>query len=297
MVKTPEQLAKIAAQARKSFAASQQTVVKNVVPVNTVFERYIPTCAGNTRILAYRSCLSDKPIPVFVNMHGGGFIMGSADDDDTWCRQIANSVPCLVVNIEYHLAPEHKFPTALEECYDVLQWLHLNAQELDIDPERIAVGGQSAGGNLAAGLCLLARDRGLSIAYQVLNYPPLDLTIDPHSKTTHDTILTARMQILFNACYFRTESDALNPLISPLLASDLSNLPGALIITAEYDPLRPEAEAYAARLTAASVHVSLESFPGCMHAFTHFGPPLASETARQIVQNKLTSALRLETRE
>jgi acetyl esterase len=226
-------------------------------------------------------------------MHGGGFIMGSAENDDLWCRRVANAVPCLVVNIDYRLAPEHKFPAALEECYDVVRYLHSNAAKLRIDPARIAVGGQSAGANLAAGICLLARDRReFPIVCQVLNYPPLDMTIDPYSKANLDKILTARMQILFNACYLRNEDDALNPLVSPLLVQDLAGLPDALIITAELDPLRPEAEQYAKRLAVAGVNATCEMFAGCMHAFTHFGPKAAARAAQSLTCEQLKTAFR-----
>lgn len=291
MTKTPQQLAKIAIQARKNFAAGQQKIIKDLVPVGHFAERLIPTCIGETRVLTYISCEQNEPVPVFVNLHGGGFMMGSAEDDDIWCRRLANAVPCLVVNIDYRLAPEHKFPIALEESYAVIKYLHENAARLRINPQRIAVGGQSAGGNLAAGLCLLARARQeFTVCYQVLNYPALDMSVDPFSQPS-DKILTPRLRTLFNNCYFRTKDDALNPLVSPLLTVDLVGLPAALIITAELDPLRPEAEHYAKKLTAAGVNADCKMFADCMHAFTHFGPKPAAEEAGRLVHEQLRNLL------
>jgi acetyl esterase len=293
MVKSLQQLSKIANLARKNFAATQQKASKEFVPVAKFSERRVSTVKGDTRILLYSSYTHSSLAPVFVNLHGGGFILGCAEDDDVWCRKIANAVDCLVVNIDYCLAPENKFPAALEECYAVIQWLCENAAELGIDPTRIAIGGQSAGGNLAAGLCLLTRARGTgSFVYQILNCPPLDMTIDPFTKSSQDTLLTARLQTLFNDCYFRTDSDALDPLLSPLLAENLRGLPAALLITAEYDPLRPEAERYAKRLDTAGVPALCKSFTGCMHAFTHFGPRQAAEEAERLVHSRLQMAFR-----
>ena len=291
MSKSPQQLAKIINLARKNFAALQQKTSKESVPVANFFERLVPTLAGDTRVLLYASYTHSLLAPVFINLHGGGFTLGSAQDDDVWCRKIANAVDCLVINIDYRLAPENKFPVALEECYSVIQWICDNAGELGIDPTRIAIGGQSAGGNLAAGLCLLTRNRGeFSLVYQILNFPPLDMTIDPFTKSHQDTLLTARLQTLFNACYFRKEADALDPLLSPLLAKDLAGLPATLLITGEYDPLRPEAERYAERLATARVPVFYKSFAGCMHAFTHFGPKQAAVEAEQLVHRHLQIA-------
>lgn len=291
MAKTPEQIKKIALKARQNFAADQQKAPREKIPVHKVATYVISTTAGSTPCLVYSPGEPDRSYPVLVNMHGGGFILGSALDDDVWCRKIANSVPCTVVNIDYHLAPENKFPIALEECYDVIRWLYDRSDELSVDPLRIAVGGQSAGGNLAAALCLLARERqDFPLCYQVLNYPPLDLTLDPFAKPTTDIILPPKLRALFNDCYFRTIDDAVKPLASPLLASDLTKLPPALLITSELDPLRDEALRYEQCLGAAGVTAACYSFTGCMHAFTHFGPKPAAEEALQIVCTHLRQA-------
>ncbi len=260
-------------------------------------ELEIETAAGKTRLLIYKpQRRSGDPWPVYLNIHGGGFIQGSTRDDDGWCRQIAVAAECAVINIEYHLAPETKFPVQLDECYDVAKWAVAHAAEYGFDPRRIAVGGSSAGANFAAALCLLARQRKEALfCFQVLNYPPLDFVTDPETKGDRDALLTARAQAFFTACYLRDESDAHNPLASPLLAEDFSGLPPALVITAEYDPLQAEDEAYARRLLAAGVAVTYKMFDGCMHAFTHLGPDAAANEAWQLIQTCLRQAFYSET--
>ncbi len=255
-------------------------------------ERIVRTGAGDTRVLLYRPAgQARRPWPVFVSLHGGGFVMGSADDDDVWCRRIADAAGCAVVSVDYRLAPEHKFPVALEECYDVVKWVCAEAAGLGVDPGRMAVGGHSAGGNLAAGLCLLAKERReFSVVYQVLDYPPLDLTVDPYATVTGDKLLTPATREFFTACYVRTPEDTRSPLLSPLLAADLSGLPAALVITAEHDPIRGDGERYAARLEAAGVEVTYRMFAGCMHAFTHFGPEEAALEAWDLIEDKLRAA-------
>lgn len=259
-------------------------------------ECVVPTSAGDTRLLVYRPGPMVAPglLPVFVNIHGGGFIQGSAEDDDPWCRDIAEKVGCIVVSVEYRLAPEHPFPVALEECYDVLGWIKNQGETWGIDVTRLAVGGHSAGGNLSAALCLLARERQeFSILYQVLNYPPLDFTTDPFAKPSSDSLLTPNAQVFFTACYIKNEEQRFHPLASPLLAKNFEGLPAALIISAEYDPLRDENELYAQRLSEAGVDVTYRMFAGCMHAFTHFGPEPAAREAWELIHVNLKQAFML----
>lgn len=281
-----------AMRAREAFQAQQAKLPKETVQVGAFSQHILETSAGSTTVLVYHpQTAADAHLPVFVNLHGGGFTIGSAWDDDVWCRKIANAAACVVVNVDYHLAPEHRFPMALVECYDVVKWVHDNPLALNVDPGRIAVGGHSAGGNLAAALCLLAKERGeFPLVYQVLNYPALDLSIDPFAGPSADTFLTPRDRAFFNTCYFSQPTDALSPLASPLLAADLTGLPDALIITAEHDPLRHEGNLYAERLAAAGVGVTYRMFPGCMHAFTHFGPPKMAEEAWTLIRQQLKSA-------
>lgn len=288
-----------ALRARKSYYAKQRARSTEEISVGLFEERWVQTSAGDTRILIYAPTQrKDKAYPIFVNIHGGGFILGSAEDDDIWCRKISTAVDCVVVNIDYCLSPEHKFPEALEECYDILSWLYENARELGLDRERLAVGGHSAGGNLTAALCLLARERrDFSILFQVLDYPPLDLVIDPFTKNNvpQNIILPPKTAAFFTACYFNRTEDALNPLASPALAENLTGLPAALVITAEFDPLREEGEAYAKRLAAAGVPVLYKNYAGCGHAFTHFGPQEAADNAWELIYTQLRQAFSSKT--
>jgi Esterase/lipase len=285
-----EQLVKMAKRARKAFAARQCSRPRASVPVERFAVYGVRTRAGETRVLFYGAG-ERAGAPVFVNFHGGGFVMGSADDDDEWCRRIAAAVGCTVVNVDYHLAPEHQFPLPIEECYDVVKWVYDIAAGLGIDPARIAIGGHSAGGNLTASLCLLARERReFPVVFQVLDYPPLDLTADPFAAKSRDTLLTPKARAFFSACYFTAPEDAGSPLASPLLARELAGLPAALVITAEYDPLRGEGERYARRLTSAGVGVTYRMFAGCMHAFTHFGPAASQREAWNLIQDELRGA-------
>ena len=259
-------------------------------------ERLIETGLGSTRIITYRPKREiGGPLPVFVNMHGGGFVMGSAELDDAWCPVIADRASCLVVNIDYHLAPEYKFPAALYECYDILKWLYENSNVLQIDNKRIAVGGNSAGGNLAAALCLLNKEREqIPLVKQILNYPPLDLATDPDLKLKHKKAIPPRMAKLFNESYLKTMEDAENPLVSPVYAKNLEDLPPALIITAEYDSLADEADYYASQLEEAGVTVKKKRYMDAAHAFTHTGELKQAEEAWHLISDELKEAFSLD---
>ncbi len=259
-------------------------------------ERLIETGVGNTRVIIYRPKHEiEGPLPVFVNMHGGGFVMGSAELDDAWCPVIAERARCLVVNIDYHLAPEYKFPTALYECYDILKWIYENHSILQVDNKRIAVGGHSAGGNLAAALCLLNKEKEqIPLVKQILNYPPLDLATDPDLKFKHKKAITPRLAKLFNESYLKSMKDADNPLASPIYAEDLEDLPPALIITAEFDSLADEADYYASRLEEAGVFVKKKKYLGAAHAFTHSGELKQAEEAWHLISDELKDAFTIE---
>lgn len=255
-------------------------------------ERLIETGLGNTRVITYRpKHNTEGPLPIFVNMHGGGFVMGSAELDDEWCPVIADRTSCLVVNIDYHLAPEYKFPAALYECYDILKWLYENPNVLQVDNKRIAVGGHSAGGNLAAALCLLNKEREqIPIVKQILNYPPLDLATDPDLKFKHKKAIPPRLAKLFNESYLKSMKDAENPLVSPVYAEDLEDLPPALIITAEFDSLADEADYYASQLEEAGVTVKKKRYMEAAHAFTHTGELKQAEEAWHLISDELKEA-------
>lgn len=253
-------------------------------------ERAIPTSFGETRVLIYRPKNNESAtLPVFVNLHGGGFILGKPEMDDSWCGLITERADCVVVSIDYRLAPENKFPIALNECYEIVEWIHKHPEELSINPLKIAVGGHSAGGNLAASICLLNKQRGnkLPIIYQIIDYAPLDLDTDPALKPHFKEALPINLARTFNALYFENKEHARNPLASPLFAESLDNLPEALIITAELDSLAAEAESYAEKLKQAGVKVTYKQYKGVPHGFTHNGDLIIAEDAWYLMSDKL----------
>lgn len=211
-----------------------------------------------------------RTLPALVWFHGGGHVTGDLDTHDTLCRMIAARVPCVVVNVDYRLAPEHRFPAAFDDAYAATSWAVDNATEIGADPERMAVGGSSSGGNLAAAVALAARDRGApKLACQLLVYPVLDMTFSAESHRTHATgyyLTTAKVE--WARCrYVGPETDLKHPYLSPLWAGSFAGLPPAHIITAELDPLRDDGQAFAARLEAAGVEVVASDYPGVMHGF------------------------------
>ncbi|WP_258360231.1 alpha/beta hydrolase [Moorella sulfitireducens] len=257
-------------------------------------ERVIKTSTGNTRVLIYVPLDSIvPPYPVYVHFHGGGFVLGKAEMDDFYCRIVAGGAACLVVNVDYHLAPEHKFPAQLEEGYDVIDWLYKNPGALNIRREHIAIGGFSAGGNMAAAICLLAKERkDFSLIHQILGYPLLDLCTDPFEKKTVQgkPVITPEMATFFSACYLKSREDACLALASPVLARDLTGLPPACVITAEYDVLAVEGEQYALKLRQAGVPVVYKNYKGCDHIFTAYGPEEAAKDAFDLICAELRNA-------
>ncbi len=229
--------------------------------------------------MVYRPPQAAAAPGVFVNLHGGGFVMGDWQSDDPFCRLLADAAGCAVVNLDYVLAPEHPFPGAVEQTYALLAWLAEHGAAIGVDPARVAVGGHSAGGNIAAAACLLAARRGgPRLCGQVIDYAPLDLATPPHEKSVGAVELPPGLAetdnevgARYNAWYLPTPEDARDPLASPVLAADVSGLPPALVITAGKDVLRGEGEQYARRLADAGVETEHVEFPDAFHAFTHFG--------------------------
>lgn len=276
---------------RESFAKAEPEEFARHYPGRTVEECRVKTSAGETPVLVYRPQNASDLLPVFVCMHGGGFGLGCAADEGVWCQRVADAADCCVMNVDYRLAPEHAFPVALEECHDVVKWLQAGSIELGVDGRRIAVGGHSAGANLAAALCLLFRQRrDDSIALQILNGPPLDLSLDPFRQEYQDVKLRPEVQAFFAACYVQKPEDARNPLVSPLRAESLFGLPSTLMIAAEYDPLRAEQEQYVSRLRQADVSVTYRCFEGCRHAFTHLEATPAAADAWGLIATRLRQA-------
>jgi acetyl esterase len=210
------------------------------------------------------------PFPVLVFFHGGGWMIGDLDTQDGACRTLANKAGCIVVSVDYRLAPEHRFPAAPEDTFAATQWVAANATTINADATRIAVGGDSAGGNLAAVTAQMVRDaNGPRLAFQLLVYPVMDGTCNmPSYRDNGDGyLLTTDMMQWFWNHYVRSATDRQNPMASPLCAHSLRGLPAALVQTAEFDPLRDEGEAYAARLKADGVPVTLTRYDGMIHGF------------------------------
>jgi acetyl esterase len=245
-------------------------------PVGAVEERTIPGAGGEMPARIY-SPYGTGPFPVLVYFHGGGWVIGDLEAYDATCRALTNAAGCLVVAMEYRLAPEHKFPAAPEDCYAATCWVAANAAAIGGDPRRIAVGGDSAGGNLAAVVAQRARDRGgPALVYQLLVYPVTNYGYDTASyrENADGYLLTRDAMVWFWNHYLRSAADGNNPLASPLRANDLRDLPPAMVLTAEFDPLRDEGEAYAMRLQEAGVPVTLKRYAGTIHGFFSLGAVL-----------------------
>ncbi|OLO37847.1 lipase [Alkalihalophilus pseudofirmus] len=228
----------------------------------------------------------DGPFPVFVYYHGGGWVLGDLEVVDPLLRSLTNSTECLVVSVDYRLAPENKYPIPAEDCYAATKWVAENIAKYNGDPSRIAVGGDSAGGNLAAVVPLMAKDRGgPSIAYQVLLYPVTDFSFNTQSYIDNGKgyYLEKPAMSWFAEQYLNNETEKSDPYVSPLLAKDLSGLPPALVITAEYDVLRDEGEAYAQRLKAAGVPVETTRYNGQIHGFLWM-PVIMDDAKRGVEQ-------------
>jgi len=255
----------------------------------------VPTKAGPVRVYVYRTPGTDGSAPVYVNFHGGGFIMRHPDYDDHICRALVAETGCVVVNVDYDVAPQRPFPAAPRQALAVTEWVARNGRRHGWDGDRLAIGGQSAGGNLAAGVCLAVRDNGsIAPVLQVLNYPPLDLAADPSTKLarTAKPLIRPSMAKVFNNAYVPDESSRTDPLASPLWAVDLAGVAPALVITAEYDLLRDEADRYAARLADAGVPVGHHVMPGVDHGYTHVEPTGPLREALTLMTDALTKAWR-----
>ncbi len=241
-------------------------------PIAKVEDRTVPSPDGDIPIRVFTPD-APGPLPILVHYHGGGWVIGNVDQSDNLCRAMANATPCVVVSVEYRLAPETRFPGGLEDCYAATTWVAAHGAELGGDPTRLAVGGESAGGNLAAAVALLARERGgPKIGFQVLVYPVTDASFETASyvEMAEGYGLTRDTMQYFWDLYLADPAHATDPLAS-VLQADLAGLPPALVVTAEFDPLRSEGEAYAQKLKAAGVSVEHVSYPGQIHGFFGVG--------------------------
>jgi acetyl esterase len=252
--------------------------------VATVEERSVPGPAGEIRVRIYRPP-AEPQLPVLVFFHGGGWVIGSLETHDGTCRTAANRLHAVVVSVDYRLAPEDKFPAAVEDADAATLWVARHAAELGGDPARLIVGGDSAGGNLAAVVARRARDRGEpAIIHQFLIYPGTDYDFESASihQNAEGYFLTTEAMHWFIDHYRRGDADIDDPDFAPIRAGDLSRLPPATIITAEFDPLRDQGEAYARRLAEAGVPVTLKRYDGLVHGF--FGMTAWVERARSATE-------------
>jgi len=252
--------------------------------VDNVEDHLISGSAGQTQVRVYRPAASSL-LPVLVYFHGGGWVTCSIEAYDGLCRALANRADCIVVSVNYRLAPEHKFPAAVEDAYAACVWVASQAQELGGDPTRIAIGGDSCGGNLTAVVALMARERkNPPLAFQMLLYPCTDYEFERPSclENAKGYYLTLDAMRWFWRQYLNSEADAAHPSASPLRAEDLSNLPPALVITAQFDPLRDQGEAYATRLREANVPVTYKCYDGMIHCFLSFASKLERAQAALI---------------
>jgi acetyl esterase len=239
------------------------------LPLAKVENRTIPGPAGQIPVRIYTPN-GTGPFGLLVFFHGGGWVIGNLDTHDGTCRELAHGAGCVVMSVDYRLAPEHKFPAAADDCYAATAWAAAHAAEIGADPARIAVGGDSAGGNLTCVVALMARDKGgPALCFQLPIYPATSTALDMPSYVENATgyLLETEAMVWFWGHYLESQTDGESPYASPLRAQDLKGLPPAFVITAEFDPLRDEGERYAKRLQDAGVPTTLKRFDGMIHGF------------------------------
>jgi acetyl esterase len=277
-------------EARKGRRASQGPPE----PVARVENRTIPGPGGEIPVRVYTP-EGKGPFGALIYFHGGGWVVGDLDMTDQPCRMLTRAANCVTVSVNYRLAPEDKFPAGPEDCYAAANWTAANAAALNVDPARLAVGGTSAGATLAAAVTLMARDRRAPrLAYQLLVYPATTsaLTTASHREFSSDGyyVLSRADMEWFWGHYLAGEADRTNPYACPAQAKTLRGLPPAFVITAEFDPLRDEGEAYAARLREEGVPSALKRYDGVTHGF--FGMPAQLEKAKVAIADA-AAALRV----
>ena len=234
----------------------------------------IPGPGGDLPTRLYRPQDAEGPLPILIYFHGGGFVIGDRDTHDIPCRRLSLGAECLVVSVDYRLAPEHPFPAPVDDAWAATLWVVDHAAELGGDPARVAVGGDSAGGNLAAIVCHMAkRDGAPRLAYQLLIYPGTDVTgsMPSHKALGQGYRLTTELMDWFMDHYFSDGGDRRQLMASPLFADDFAHLPAAFILTAGYDPLKDEGRAYADKLREAGVETEFVEYEGMIHGFITAG--------------------------
>ncbi len=261
--------------ARELYRETRAAVTPEPPEVAHCEDLRAPRPGGEIPLRYYRPAGSEanQDLPVLVYFHGGGWVFGDLDSHDVVCRGLANAGRFAVISVDYRMGPEDKFPAAVEDAKAVVDWIGAGDSGINVDAGRLAVGGDSAGGNLAAVVALLARQAGPAIAYQALIYPATSMLRDTPSQAEfgEDHLLTAAMQMWCQNHYLRGPEDRTDWRASPLLAENLAGLPPAYVLTAGFDPLRDEARAYAERLQAAGVATSYRCFEGQIHGFITMG--------------------------
>jgi acetyl esterase len=280
-------------QAREGFRTMTYGIrdPATLAPVRSVDDDTIPGPAGDIPIRIYRPDV-DGSVPTVVFFHGGGFVIGDLDTHDDHARLICHEVEAVVVSVDYRLAPEHPFPAGFEDCLAATRWVADHIAELGGDAQRVAVAGDSAGGNLAAAVALtVTREGGPELAAQLLIYPGVDFRDDDtlHPSRTENGegyFLTLEDMKWFQSQYLHDEAHVSDPRASVLLVQDLSGLPPAVVGTGEYDPLRDEGEAYAKALEASGVKVVLRRYDGLIHGFFGMGTwsPASAAAAKDLCE-------------
>jgi len=285
-------------EAREVFRRGRLVTQPELPQVDRVYERSASGPLGPIPVRVYRGAGTADlgPLPVHVYYHGGGWVIGDLDSHDWICRKIANAAQCAVVSVDYRMAPEHVFPASFEDSLAAARWVADNAGALRIDPARISVGGDSAGGNLAAAVAIAARDGGgPRLRAQILVYPAVDLAMtgDYYGRFTEGLALTDDVMRWFIDLYVPDKAQRTDWRASPLLATSLTGLPAAFVLTAGFDPLCAEGEVYAARLRADGVSVTSASYPGQIHGFLSNAKMLPrANTAIDEIAAALTAAFR-----
>jgi acetyl esterase len=284
-------------EAREAFAGLMQLAGPKDIPIGKVSNIAIPTAQAEITARNYAPvAASSEPLPTLIFFHGGGWVIGSVDTHDGLCRMIANGSGCRVISVEYRPSPESKFPGPVEDAVAAVDWIEKNAAELGVDANRVAVGGDSAGGALAAVVAQIAKEKGApKIAYQLLLFPVTQIGGETTSlrEYAEGYFLERKTLDWFYAHYLPADADKADPRISPLAAKDVSGLPPAYFMLAGFDPLHDEGLQYAERLRAAGVAVTVADYPDMVHDFIYLQAvlPQAAEalnTAAKALKAALT---------
>ena len=284
--------------ARQLFLETRPASTPTPPEIGSVKNVVAETPQGAIPLRVYRPAgvPATTPLPAYVYFHGGGWVIGDLETHDVLCRQLTAASGASVISVDYRLAPEHKFPAAADDAWSATRWVVAHAGELGLDGRRLAVGGDSAGGNLAAVVALMARDAGgPAIALQVLIYPVTDVMAETRSYNdfAEGYMLTRDSMRWFTAHYLTSKDDARDWRVSPLRAPSLAGLPPALIVTAGFDPLRDEGEIYAGRLRDAGGTVDYVCYGGMIHGFVGMGKLIdTAQRAVSLIGGSLRQAFR-----